>query len=123
MWTQILFAQPQVGWRHLKQFIFIDIGHHFFERHPHRRHQFDSIIASRRPHIGQLLAFEHINLKVVAPAMFTNDHALIDSCLRPHKHLPAILQVKQRIGHSHAGISRYQGAIAAAFDRPFMRPK
>ena len=54
------------------------------ERHGLYRREQHMIVLSGSPHVGQLLFLAGIDIDVVVPVVFADDHAFINRCSRNH---------------------------------------
>ena len=63
-----------------------------------------------------MLAFQHVDLEIVAAGVLADDHAAIDPDAGSDQHRPAILKIPNRIGHGRALAIGDQRAGAPAGD-------
>src|ERR1700744_1944235 len=71
--------------------------------------------------IGQLLALEHVDLKVIAAGMLADDHATINLPARLDHHPAPVLQFPHRVSHRVALVGPEQHTVAPTDDFTAMR--
>src|SRR3984957_12073866 len=113
---EVTLAQADRFRRDRDQFIVLDIGQRLFEGHADRRGQPHRFILRGGADVGELLALEDVDLKVVVAGMLANDHALVDLPAGLDHHRTTIFQLEHRISHRLALIVGDQDAVAAALD-------
>src|SRR5579863_1088700 len=104
-------------WCDFDTFILLDIFHTFFQRHLLFRNDPDRIIASTRPHIGQLLSFRRVDDQVPRLDMFGDDLTYVDIFTGIDKERAPILQLINRIGGCLFLVLGQQHAVIPAGDR------
>src|SRR5262245_50699894 len=90
-------AQADRLGRYLYQFVVLDVGKSPLERDAHRRGQDHVLVLARGADVGELLALDDVDDKVVVARVLAHDHALIHPSLRLDDHGAAVLQVEERI--------------------------
>ncbi|EGE56060.1 hypothetical protein RHECNPAF_750018 [Rhizobium etli CNPAF512] len=114
--VEVHLAQANGLRRHLDQFVFLDPGERALERHADRRGELDGFVLAGGTDVGQLLALQHVDLKVVVARMDADDHAHIDLFAGVDDHRAAVFQVEQSVGHGFTGFVGEQHAVDAAAD-------
>jgi hypothetical protein len=78
MRIKVALAQPNGAWRHLNQFIILDVCNRLFQAHFARRDQQQRLILAGGADIGQLLFLDRVHFQIIVARMFTQDHADIN---------------------------------------------
>ena len=106
---------------HFHQFVVLDIGQRLFQCHADRRGQAHGLVLAGSADVGQLLALQHVDFKIVFAVMLADDHALIDLPAGLDHHRAAVFEVPQRIGHGFTRFIGNQHTVAAALNIALVR--
>ena len=96
------------------QFVVVDIGECFIQRHLDWRAKRYSIVFAGCANIGQLLGFARVDVEVGSPGVLANNHAGIDDFTGFDEHRAAVFEIPQRECHRRTGFGRNQHAVALA---------
>src|SRR5690606_70017 len=99
---EMTLAEPDVVRSDLDQFIISDVGDRLLEGETDRRRQHHCFVLPGGADVRELLALHRIDVEVVVAGMFADDHAAVDLLASADEEPAPILEVEDRIGHSHA---------------------
>src|SRR5580658_1416404 len=78
VWIEQSLAQPNRLRRYFDQLIVLNISKRFLQGHANRRREADGLVLGMGADVGQLFAFEDVDLKVIVAGVLADDHAAID---------------------------------------------